>query len=102
MSRLCLEEGAEEFFLKPVKLSDMEKLIPHIMKRRSTEQPKEEQQLKHSQQPQQTQQNDHNNLLVTAMATDSSINSSNSSNKRKAMDESLSPERPRPRCRVTA
>ncbi|KAK4485517.1 hypothetical protein RD792_008159 [Penstemon davidsonii] len=28
----CLEEGAEEFFLKPVRLSDVDKLKPHIMK----------------------------------------------------------------------
>ncbi|KAI3830221.1 hypothetical protein L1987_04355 [Smallanthus sonchifolius] len=28
----CLEEGAEEFFLKPVRLSDVSKLKPHIMK----------------------------------------------------------------------
>ncbi|XP_018480888.1 two-component response regulator ARR8 [Raphanus sativus] len=28
----CLEEGAEEFFLKPVKLADLTKLKPHMMK----------------------------------------------------------------------
>ncbi|KAM7268267.1 hypothetical protein ACFE04_010433 [Oxalis oulophora] len=28
----CLEEGAEEFFLKPVKLSDVNKLKPHMLK----------------------------------------------------------------------
>ena len=28
----CLEEGAEEFFLKPVRLSDVNKLKPHMMK----------------------------------------------------------------------
>ncbi|XP_050386571.1 two-component response regulator ORR9 [Argentina anserina] len=33
----CLEDGAEEFFLKPVKLSDVNKLRPHIMKGTSTE-----------------------------------------------------------------
>uniref|UniRef100_A0A0A1WDJ7 Type A response regulator RRA7 n=1 Tax=Nicotiana attenuata TaxID=49451 RepID=A0A0A1WDJ7_NICAT len=31
----CLEEGAEEFFLKPVRLSDVNKLRPHMMKTRS-------------------------------------------------------------------
>ncbi|CAH9102585.1 unnamed protein product [Cuscuta europaea] len=30
----CLEEGAEEFFLKPVRLSDVDKLKPHMMKTR--------------------------------------------------------------------
>ncbi|XP_073014660.1 two-component response regulator ORR10-like isoform X2 [Primulina eburnea] len=28
----CLEEGAEEFFLKPVRLSDLNKLKPHLMR----------------------------------------------------------------------
>ncbi|XP_075491774.1 two-component response regulator ORR10-like isoform X2 [Primulina tabacum] len=28
----CLEEGAEEFFLKPVRLSDVNKLKPHLMR----------------------------------------------------------------------
>ncbi|XP_024021120.1 two-component response regulator ORR9 [Morus notabilis] len=28
----CLEEGAEEFFLKPVQLSDVKKLKPHLLK----------------------------------------------------------------------
>ncbi|KAK6127314.1 hypothetical protein DH2020_038977 [Rehmannia glutinosa] len=28
----CLEEGAEDFFLKPMKLSDVNKLRPHMMK----------------------------------------------------------------------
>lgn len=28
----CLEEGAEEFFLKPVQLSDVNKLKPHLLK----------------------------------------------------------------------
>ncbi|WZZ66409.1 hypothetical protein YC2023_077779 [Brassica napus] len=28
----CLEEGAEEFFLKPVRLADLNKLKPHMMK----------------------------------------------------------------------
>ncbi|EPS61460.1 hypothetical protein M569_13338, partial [Genlisea aurea] len=34
----CLEEGAEEFLLKPVRLSDVKKLKPHIMKSKN-EQP---------------------------------------------------------------
>lgn len=33
----CLEEGAEEFFLKPVQLSDVNKLRPHLMKGRAGE-----------------------------------------------------------------
>ncbi|XP_010547354.1 PREDICTED: two-component response regulator ORR9-like [Tarenaya hassleriana] len=30
----CLEEGAEEFLLKPVQMSDMDKIKPHIMKQK--------------------------------------------------------------------
>ncbi|XP_056690693.1 two-component response regulator ORR9-like [Spinacia oleracea] len=33
----CLEEGAEEFFLKPVQLSDMHKLKPHLTRSKSKE-----------------------------------------------------------------
>ncbi|PON60052.1 Two-component response regulator [Parasponia andersonii] len=33
----CLEDGAEEFFLKPVQLSDVNKLRPHLLKGRSKE-----------------------------------------------------------------
>ncbi|MQL91879.1 hypothetical protein Taro_024492 [Colocasia esculenta] len=92
----CLEEGAEEFFLKPVQKSDMERLIPHIMKRKTTEQQKEEQ-LEEQEQlpPQQQLETSHDTLTV--ITTDNS-----NSNKRKAMDEALSPERTRPRCTVTA
>ncbi|CAL9111291.1 unnamed protein product [Musa textilis] len=64
----CLEGGAEEFFLKPVQLSDMKRLRPHILKGKSKEQ-----------QPQEEE----------------TSSTSISSNKRKAMDEELSPERRR-------
>ncbi|KAK3228811.1 hypothetical protein Dsin_000692 [Dipteronia sinensis] len=33
----CLEEGAEEFFLKPVQLADVNKLKPHLLKGKSRE-----------------------------------------------------------------
>lgn len=33
----CLEEGAEEFFLKPVQLSDVNKLKPHLMRKKVEE-----------------------------------------------------------------
>ncbi|KAH1102384.1 hypothetical protein GLYMA_13G197600v4 [Glycine max] len=33
----CLEEGAEEFFLKPVQQADVNKLKPHLMKSRAKE-----------------------------------------------------------------
>ncbi|PKU72053.1 two-component response regulator ORR9 [Dendrobium catenatum] len=73
----CLEEGAEEFLLKPVKLSDMNKLRPHMLKGKS----KEDQQ----------RSNNNNNIDF------STINSGSRNNKRKANEEGLSPERTRPR-----
>ncbi|KAK2634842.1 hypothetical protein Ddye_029634 [Dipteronia dyeriana] len=33
----CLEEGAEEFFLKPVQLADVNKLKPHLLRGKSRE-----------------------------------------------------------------
>ncbi|RWR79889.1 Signal transduction response regulator [Cinnamomum micranthum f. kanehirae] len=64
----CLEEGAEEFFLKPVQLSDVNRLLPHLLKGK----PKE-------QQRQQEQQHEQPN------------------NKRKAIDEDLCPKNTRQR-----
>lgn len=40
----CLEEGAEEFFLKPVRLSDVNKLKPHMLKRKNKDGEKREKQ----------------------------------------------------------
>ncbi|OVA13291.1 Signal transduction response regulator [Macleaya cordata] len=66
----CLEEGAEEFFLKPVQLSDVKKLKPHLLKGKSREQQLHQQIQQQQQQP---------------------------IKKRKAIEEALSPERTRPR-----
>ncbi|XP_022158777.1 two-component response regulator ARR8-like [Momordica charantia] len=38
----CLEEGAEEFFLKPVQLCDVNKLKPHMMKAKAKDENQEE------------------------------------------------------------
>ncbi|KAA8517997.1 hypothetical protein F0562_015471 [Nyssa sinensis] len=86
----CLDEGAEEFFLKPVRVSDVNKLKPHIMKTKSKDHQKPENEEKQEeeeaapktkevQSPQQQQQQSSNN------------------NKRKTMEEGLSPDRTRPR-----
>ncbi|XP_072954733.1 two-component response regulator ORR9-like [Typha angustifolia] len=72
----CLEEGAEEFFLKPVQLSDVNKLKPHILKWKSK---------KHYQHKQLLQSN--------SLITSSSNNSS--SNKRRAADCGVLPDRTR-------
>ncbi|ONK63539.1 uncharacterized protein A4U43_C07F16270 [Asparagus officinalis] len=69
----CLEEGAEEFLLKPVKLSDMNRLRPHMLKGRGRDQ------------KQQQEENQEQNQ------------SPSSGNKRKAADEGPSPERTRAR-----
>ncbi|CAL9204807.1 unnamed protein product [Musa hybrid cultivar] len=76
----CLEGGAEEFFLKPIQLSDLIRLRPYMLKGKLKEQ-----------QPSQHQE--------TNSSTISSCSSNNNSksNKRKAMDEGLSPEKTRPR-----
>lgn len=100
----CLQEGAEEFFLKPVRMSDMSKLKTHMMKTKCKNQqmqenperpeestatsspsaetsefqsPQSQPQLKQQQQLQQSQ--------------------ANTNNKRKAVEEGLSPDRTRPR-----
>lgn len=99
----CLEEGAEEFFLKPVRLSDLNRLKPHMMKTKIKDQqnleklqesekiefqsppppPQEQQQLVQPPQPQLLEQEQQQQP---------------SNNKRKAMEEEgLSPDRTRPR-----
>ncbi|KAF7849386.1 hypothetical protein BT93_L0860 [Corymbia citriodora subsp. variegata] len=94
----CLEEGAEEFFLKPVRQSDLSRLKPHMMKAISKDQKQEkheedkdgdeekEEEIK-SQRHQQQQQQHHQQSSPRA--------SGNS--KRKAMEDNLSPERTRAR-----
>ncbi|XP_030924696.1 two-component response regulator ARR9-like [Quercus lobata] len=48
----CLEEGAEEFFLKPVQLSDVNKLKPHLLKGRDKEsEPQHQQEKGHRRMP---------------------------------------------------
>ncbi|KAK1319110.1 Two-component response regulator ARR8 [Acorus calamus] len=74
----CLEEGAEEFFLKPVQLSDVKRLKPHLLKSKSKDPEEQPPPPPHHQQQQLPQQQQSNN-------------------KRKAMDEGLSPDRRRPR-----
>ncbi|MED6181892.1 Two-component response regulator Orr10 [Stylosanthes scabra] len=64
----CLEDGAEEFFLKPVQQSDVNKLKPHLlMKSRAKEEEEETQPI-------------------------------NNNNKRKSMVESQSPDKTRIKC----
>ncbi|PIA48139.1 hypothetical protein AQUCO_01400608v1 [Aquilegia coerulea] len=90
----CLEEGAEEFFLKPVRLSDVSKLKPHLLKGKTSDKPQEQEQLQHQPQPQpQPQPTPQQQLLPQAQQQ----SQQQGNNKRKAMEEALSPERTRQR-----
>lgn len=109
----CLEEGAEEFFLKPVKLSDVKKLKP-VWKGKSKEQqlqtnlplppPPEEEKL----QGKDLQVVDDTILILEPQCltevqsekeqvSSIEIEQVNNNNKRKTMEEEVSPERTRPR-----
>ncbi|KAM7505304.1 hypothetical protein LguiB_004208 [Lonicera macranthoides] len=88
----CLEEGAEEFFLKPVRLSDVSKLKPHMMKTKQSnnnQKPQEQEQLKE-------EEEEEEEAALESLEVQSQPQQSN---KRKAMDleEGLSPDRTRPR-----
>ncbi|XP_042023420.1 two-component response regulator ARR8-like [Salvia splendens] len=96
----CLEEGAEEFFLKPMKLSDVNKLRPHMMRtkfKNENEKPEKEEiitigeadsDMEKIQRAQSLQQHNNNN---------DNDDDNNNNTKRKSMDEGLSPDRTRPR-----
>ena len=89
----CLEEGAEEFFLKPVRMSDLNRLRPHLMKTKLKDQNHEKQdnlEIPENVQEQKQPQNEQQQSLAQA-----------NNNKRKAMDQQgVSPDtndRTRPR-----
>ncbi|MED6193174.1 Two-component response regulator arr9 [Stylosanthes scabra] len=117
----CLEEGAEEFFLKPVRLSDLNRLKPHIMKMSKLKDQDQNQkqvipekienllevQKQHQPPPQQQQppqiQNEYPQPQEEAQVQptleqqqqslqQNNNNNNSNSNKRKSMDQSLSPE----------
>nr|GEW77267.1 two-component response regulator [Tanacetum cinerariifolium] len=77
----CLEEGAEEFFLKPVGLSDVNKLKPHMMRTKVKEAHHPDDQ-EHIQERQ--EQNQERNVLETPEAE--SQKDANG-NKRKSMED---------------
>uniref|UniRef100_A0A5B7B3X1 Putative Type-a response regulator n=1 Tax=Davidia involucrata TaxID=16924 RepID=A0A5B7B3X1_DAVIN len=83
----CLDEGADEFFLKPVRLSDVNKLKPHMMKTKFKDHQKPENQEKQEQQE----------APKTQEVQSPQHQQSSNNNKRKAMEEGLSPDRTRPR-----
>ncbi|KAG2687324.1 hypothetical protein I3760_09G046000 [Carya illinoinensis] len=97
----CLEEGAEEFFLKPVRLSDVNRLRPHMMKtklkdpKQDNEENKEEsgKPVSRSLEEKEEQQQQHQQQQLHRLPQQQHSNS----NKRKALEEGLSPDRTRPR-----
>ncbi|KAL9361358.1 hypothetical protein Peur_044143 [Populus x canadensis] len=97
----CLEEGAEEFFLKPVRLADLNRLKPHMMKTKIKNEKQEDQeklekseiQSEQQQQPLQPQPQPESQ----SQPQPSPLLQQPNNNKRKAMEEGLSPDRTRPR-----
>ncbi|XP_018848410.1 two-component response regulator ARR9 [Juglans regia] len=97
----CLEEGAEEFFLKPVRLSDVNRLRPHMMKTKLKDPKQENEENKEesgkpesrSQEEKEEQQQHHHQQQLHHLPQQQHSNS----NKRKALEEGLSPDRTRPR-----
>ncbi|KAJ7976635.1 Two-component response regulator [Quillaja saponaria] len=109
----CLEEGAEEYFLKPVRMSDLNRLRPHMMKTKLMDQKQEIEEEQEKQEKQekkqelvnpefqlrhQQQQLQHRQPLSQQLQEphQQSLPQSNN-NKRKPMEEALSPDRARPR-----
>ncbi|KAK1428898.1 hypothetical protein QVD17_17738 [Tagetes erecta] len=84
----CLEEGAEEFFLKPVRLSDVSKLKPHMMRTKFKDtNHKQKQQHQESDQEHCKQDQEHreqqNDLEIAEVEPQQQTNGS----KRKSMEE---------------
>jgi two-component response regulator ARR-A family len=103
-----LEEGAEEFFLKPVRLADVSKLRPHMMKTKCKDQDKSGKQ--GEQEMQESTKNSSPETTTTSSPSSEKSNlecqpqqqqqqqtQRNNNNKRKSVEEGLSPERTRPR-----
>ncbi|XP_015089154.1 two-component response regulator ARR8-like [Solanum pennellii] len=94
----CLEEGAEEFFLKPVRLSDVNKLKPHMMKTKCKS-PKQQQQ--QEAEIIVTQESIDTTYVVPSQQNQESDNivqqQKSQDNKRKAIEENLSSDRTRQR-----
>jgi len=109
----CLEEGAEEFFLKPVRLADVHRLKPHLLRTRfgqphqqnvleechkpdpKPEQPQQQPEQSQQQEPQESKP-EQQSILEECRKTELKSEPPNS-NKRKSIEEGLSPDRTRPR-----
>ncbi|KAL1195125.1 Two-component response regulator ARR8 [Cardamine amara subsp. amara] len=95
----CLEEGAEEFFLKPVKLADLTKLKPHMMK---TKLKKENEKLTKEENEVSKPEIKEDSTVIEILPLHQELESEQhepmlSSNKRKAIEEVISTDRSRPK-----
>ncbi|XP_078442329.1 two-component response regulator ORR3-like isoform X2 [Wolffia australiana] len=99
----CMEEGAEEFFLKPMRFSDVQRLVPHMMKGKRREEAEEKRREDKESDSGEPSSSAPPLVVVTPMN-----NVGGGMNKRKASEEgisserSLSPERTRLRFTVAA
>ncbi|KAL9398271.1 hypothetical protein Peur_007232 [Populus x canadensis] len=106
----CLEEGAEEFFLKPVRLADLNRLKPHMMKTKIKNEKQEDQEKLEKSEIQSEQQQQPPSQPQPPpppqpqpqpesqpQPQPSPLLQQPNNNKRKAMEEGLSPDRTRPR-----
>ncbi|XP_010554778.1 PREDICTED: two-component response regulator ARR9-like [Tarenaya hassleriana] len=103
----CLEEGAEEFFLKPVRLADLNKLKPHMMKAKSKNQNQDQEGIeknpkdKNPTKPGTGEDSTDQETLCLLQGLEQQQEPLMNNNKRKAMEEGLSPaaaaDRTRPR-----
>ncbi|KAJ0262457.1 Two-component response regulator ARR8 [Hirschfeldia incana] len=93
----CLEEGAEEFFLKPVKLADLTKLKPHMMKtklKKASEKPAE------VVKPEVKEEEESSVIEILTLHQELESEQHEpvlSNNKRKAMEEVIATDRSRPK-----
>ncbi|KAG2296143.1 hypothetical protein Bca52824_042812 [Brassica carinata] len=94
MDNRCLEEGAEEFFLKPVKLADLTKLKPHMIKTKlKKESEKQAEEVK-------PEIEEEESSVIEILPLHQELESEQqepvlSNNKRKAMEEVISTDRSR-------
>ncbi|KAF9679554.1 hypothetical protein SADUNF_Sadunf06G0026900 [Salix dunnii] len=98
----CLEEGAEEFFLKPVRLADLNRLKPHMMKskiknEKQGDQEKLEKSEIQSEQQKQPPSQPQPQPESQPQPQQSPLLQQPNNNKRKTMEEGLSPDRTRRR-----
>ncbi|XP_057547666.1 two-component response regulator ORR3-like [Amaranthus tricolor] len=113
----CLEEGAEEFFLKPMRLSDVNRLKPHMLRAKYGKQqqqlledcqkpepipvdqppPPPPPQQEQEQEPKQQKEELHKIQQEQPQQTQVQVHQQQNNSKRKSMEDGLSPDRTRPR-----